>query len=259
MALELEAPPSNFNCESCKQFDFEYRCQDCFPQAFTCGNCCLKSHRSLPFHKIEKWNGKCFVSAELRSLGLVLHLGHQGNPCPVSASEGDFEQSRSALRVIHQSGVHFHQVQYCECKEAPSRAIQLFRHRLFPATFERPETAFTFAVLDYFHIDAMECKTSASSFFSKLKRLTCSAFPQEVPVSSPLSQSTKFSILPWKDRSKELMRVSRQWRDLQTRKRFGLGHDYNGTPGPGDLALFCPTCPQPGINLPDGWKSDPDQ
>ncbi len=23
------------------------------------------------------------------------------------------------------------------------------------------------------------------------------------------------------------------------------------------LALFCPTCPQPGINIPDGWDKDP--
>ncbi len=23
------------------------------------------------------------------------------------------------------------------------------------------------------------------------------------------------------------------------------------------LAFFCPTCPQPGINLPDGWDKDP--
>jgi hypothetical protein len=55
------------------------------------------------------------------------------------------------------------------------------------------------------------------------------------------------------------MRVSRQWRDLQTRKRFGWGHSFEGAPGLGDLALFCPACPQPGINLPEGWESDPDQ
>lgn len=31
------------------------------------------------------------------------------------------------------------------------------------------------------------------------------------------------------------------------------------TPGEGDLALFCPACPQPGINLPPDWSSDPEQ
>lgn len=24
----------------------------------------------------------------------------------------------------------------------------------------------------------------------------------------------------------------------------------------GELAIYCPACPQPGINLPDGWKED---
>lgn len=28
--------------------------------------------------------------------------------------------------------------------------------------------------------------------------------------------------------------------------------------GPGVLALFCPACPQPGLNLLPEWKSDPD-
>lgn len=27
----------------------------------------------------------------------------------------------------------------------------------------------------------------------------------------------------------------------------------------GELAIECPTCPQPGVNLPDDWKNDPDQ
>jgi hypothetical protein len=42
---------------------------------------------------------------------------------------------------------------------------------------------FTFDVLDNFYIDAMECKTSAGSFFSKLRRLTSNGFPEQVPVS----------------------------------------------------------------------------
>jgi hypothetical protein len=58
-----------------------------------------------------------------------------------------------------------------------------------------------------------------------------------------------------KNRYRELMRVSRQWRDLLTRKRFGFGHDTDRIPAAGDLALFCPACPQPGINLPDGWQT----
>jgi hypothetical protein len=39
--------------------------------------------------------------------------------------------------------------------------------------------------------------------------------------------------------------VSQQWRDLQCLKRFGFGHDLHRKPGNGDLAYFCPACPQP--------------
>jgi len=51
------------------------------------------------------------------------------------------------------------------------------------------------------------------------------------------------------------MRVSRQWRDLKHRKWHGFGHDTGRDPSNGGLALFCPTCPQPGVNIPDNWKN----
>jgi hypothetical protein len=60
---------------------------------------------------------------------------------------------------------------------------QLLRLGLYPSSTERPETAFTFSLLDYFDIDALECKTSANNFYNKLRRLTDSLFPHQVPVS----------------------------------------------------------------------------
>ena len=57
------------------------------------------------------------------------------------------------------------------------------------------------------------------------------------------------------NRYREFMRISRIWRDLKLQKHYGYGHDINNTPGPGDLALFCAACPQPGINIPDNWKN----
>jgi hypothetical protein len=53
--------------------------------------------------------------------------------------------------------------------------------------------------------------------------------------------------------------MSRLWWDLHARKQFGFGHETDKMPGIGDLATFCPTCPQPGINLPVGWEDDPNQ
>ncbi|KAI6030160.1 hypothetical protein EDC04DRAFT_2898558 [Pisolithus marmoratus] len=110
-----------------------------------------------------------------------------------------------------------------------------YLQRLFPASISKPKTAFTFTVLDHFLIDALECKTSAMSFYQKLKRFTNNAFPE-------------------RDRYRELMRVSQLWRDLKHRKWFGFGHYTEQDPGDGGLALFCPAYPQPGVNLPADWK-----
>jgi Kyakuja-Dileera-Zisupton transposase len=51
------------------------------------------------------------------------------------------------------------------------------------------------------------------------------------------------------------MRVSRQMRKLQVSKHFGAV--YGTSSGQGNLAIFCPSCPQPGINLPPDWRDLP--
>jgi hypothetical protein len=58
-----------------------------------------------------------------------------------------------------------------------------------------------------------------------------------------------------KNRYEELIRVSRQMRNLQVQKRFGAV--YGTSSAHGSLAIFCPSCPQPGINLPPNWKDLP--
>jgi hypothetical protein len=47
------------------------------------------------------------------------------------------------------------------------------------------------------------------------------------------------------------------WRDLIARVNSGLGHEKEAALVPGSLAIFCPACPQPGINLPEDWDQDP--
>jgi len=55
------------------------------------------------------------------------------------------------------------------------------------------------------------------------------------------------------------MRVSRKWRYLKSKIRAGFGHNPQDPIKPGDLALFCPACPQSGINLPSNWQEDKNQ
>ncbi|KAG2033074.1 hypothetical protein BDR03DRAFT_872783, partial [Suillus americanus] len=102
---------------------------------------------------------------------------------------------------------------------------------LFPASFTRPKTAFTFAVLDNFLLDNLECGTLAMNYYSKIHRLTSSIFPLMVP-----------------DRYRELMGAARQWRQCKLYKWHGFAHK-DDQPKDGDLTLFFPACPQLGINL----------
>jgi hypothetical protein len=159
--------------------------------------------------------------------------------------------------LIHVNGIFEHCVRFCRCKGSISEHEQLFRNGLFSSTFDRPATAFTMGVLDYYGIDSMECKTSAQSFFQKLRRMTNNAFPDEVPVSFSLGWGSTILLLTFlKNRYQELIRVSRQMRKLEVSKRFGSVYGHSSSAG--SLAIFCPSCPQPGINLPPDWKSLPD-
>ena len=90
------------------------------------------------------------------------------------------------LICVDGTGVHQRRVQWCICPNSPEPHIQLFHMRLFPASIRRPSTAFTFNVLDEFYIEAMQNKTSAQGFFSKLCRMTSNAFPSSIPVSLPI-------------------------------------------------------------------------
>jgi hypothetical protein len=135
----------------------------------------------------------------LRDLGYVFVLGHSGSGgcCP---EDGDLFGDRK-MTIIHVNGIFELSVRFCKCQGAISEHEQLFSQRLFPSTFDRPETAFTLDVLEYYAIDSMECKTSAQSFFQKLRRVANNAFPDEVPVCFPFSFNSENRNLTIKNRT----------------------------------------------------------
>jgi hypothetical protein len=89
---------------------------------------------------------------------------------------------RNEFVFVANSGIYRRSVQRCVCPNAPETHIQLLQMWFFPATLKRPSTAFTFNVLNQFHIEAMECKTSVHNFYSTLRRVTNNAFPSSIPV-----------------------------------------------------------------------------
>ncbi|KAI0708306.1 hypothetical protein C8Q76DRAFT_770330 [Earliella scabrosa] len=225
---------------------------DCVGRAESCGPCCANSHRLNPLHRIEYWTGTHYEQSWLRTLGVRVALGHSGADCPTqrrwerssSAASRSVKTSSSPLMmvVVDVSGVHELPFVFCSCADAESRDLQLLRMGYYPATARRPRTVFTFRVLDDFLLTNKECKTAAMNYYNKLRRITDDTFPHAVP-----------------DRYRDLLRVSRQWRNLKARKRFGVGYRNEQPPGPGGLTTSCPACPRPGINMADGWEQDADR
>lgn len=64
-----------------------WRCLDCQSSSPSCDECCRVQHQQLIFHRVQFWSGKYYEPSWLLYTGVVLHLGHQGNPCPRSAME----------------------------------------------------------------------------------------------------------------------------------------------------------------------------
>lgn len=186
MLLDAEGVKGERICQECRVKPGDIRCLDCFGRGLYCANCALTSHQVHPFHRVEKWQGHCFLRSTLFEEGMVLNLVHQGQECSLSSGHTPRARVEDTIIIVHTPGVAHHRVRYCQCPGAANHYNQLFQHGLFPASFDRPSTAFTFEVLDHFYIEAMQCKTSAQSFFQKLRRLTNNAFPDKVPVSQHL-------------------------------------------------------------------------
>lgn len=146
------------------------------------------------------------------------------------------------VRIIHTNGIHFIALVTCDCHGAAERDTNLMNARLVPTSFVWYRTLFTTAVLDDFRITNLECKASAYQYWQKLSRMTSAA-------TSPSDIDNFY---------RELRRLSRCWRWIKKLKWAGFGHKEANimTPAPGELAIFCPTCPQPGVNLPSNWRED---
>jgi hypothetical protein len=143
------------------------------------------------------------------------------------------------IRIVDTNGIHNIGLVYCTCRGHEFAHSDLMAAGLLPTSFVRYKTIFTHAVLDDFRLTNLECKASAYQYFQKIRRLTSPMSPNDVP-----------------NLYHELRRMSRLWRWMKKLKWAGFAHKPNFSidPEPGELANFCPACPQPGINLPDSWS-----
>ena len=147
------------------------------------------------------------------------------------------------VRVVHINGMHQLPLVSCLCRsDLPDElAYDLVASRMIPASFDRIRTIFTAQMLDYFRLCNLELKATAYQFNQLLRRITL-----------PMAPSQVLNLY------NELRRMSRLWRWMKRLKWNGFGHNGKDPMKVqlGELAIYCPTCPQPGINIPDNWKED---
>ncbi|KAF7313212.1 CxC2 domain-containing protein [Mycena kentingensis (nom. inval.)] len=210
------------------------RCRDCYAPALQCETCCAALHRHNPLHRVEKWRGAYFARYSLRECGLRVQFGHvDGAACP------NPRRGRDDFVVMADNGIHEVAVDFCGCYQTPDLDfMQVLRAGWFPATSAAPRTCATLECLERFQTLSLHGKTSAYDFYASLETMTNGA-----------------GIKP-PDRYKVFLRVVRQYRHLMLLKRGGRAHDRSGVwgTGQGELALRCPACPRPGVNLPEGWE-----
>ncbi|KAI0749121.1 hypothetical protein C8Q74DRAFT_1212211 [Fomes fomentarius] len=226
-----------------------WRCLDCVGMPKFCWACCQSSHKNDPFHCIESWTGSYYTCASLRSLGVSNILGHGSETCPAIAHPGRFQHHHPwpkvpttvIMVVVDTTGIHELLFAFCVFAGAEAADIQLLEMGFYPATPVQPRTVVTFRALDDILLTNKECKTSIMNYYNRLCRLTNDTFPHTVP-----------------DWYRDLLRVAHQWQNLKACKFHGIGYNNRLAPTAGQLAIACPTCPRPGINMPDNWQADPE-
>ncbi|KAF7976812.1 hypothetical protein HWV62_5680 [Athelia sp. TMB] len=234
---DTDQPTRCTSCPSAEANDAKYKCEDCFGDALLCQSCILEKHKLLPLHRIFCWTGSFFAKTSLYALGHRVYLGHQGQPCKAAYEIVD------GFTVFDTTGIHTIKLVFCGCPDRAPSNIQLLRTRWFPATIRSPHSAFTFEVLNTFHLLNIQGKLSLYHFYNAIH-----------------SKSDNAGIRKPKNRYDEMRPTVRMWRHTKMLKRAGRGQDRAGVSATrmGECAVECPACPHPGKNLPDSWKNAPE-
>ncbi|KAF7310144.1 CxC2 domain-containing protein [Mycena indigotica] len=233
-------------CAHCSESSPEsrmFRCRHC-GDYLQCQSCTVRAHQTRPLHVVEEWNGRFWCRTNLYSvlpnfdgqigLGLIFQVGHHGLPCPNPSVT-------KRMVVIDVRGVFTLRVRTCNCELGQRRNVlrQLLAHGWYPATTTDPETCATLEALELFRLLQVVGNINVNDFVGSIERLT---------------DATRLEATP--DRYKAFFRMHRQYTYLIRAKRAGRAHDPGGLAetATGELAVSCWACPQPGRNLPEGWK-----
>ncbi|KAI1786196.1 hypothetical protein LXA43DRAFT_898439, partial [Ganoderma leucocontextum] len=220
-----------------------FRCLDCPLSRPQCSACVLASHHARPFDRIRRWcpERRFWDKATVPQLGFVLYLGHDGERCPSTPTRldgsPDVDSRTRDILIMHEHGQTTVRALFCQCTTPRvSQAIQLLEAGLWPATWLQPRTAITLATLETFHSLSLLAHVNVLDYMAHLERLTDAVCSEDV-----------------KDRYREFNNATRQFAFLRACRRARqqpVRHLSSGS-----LASLCPACPQPGVNMREGWKN----
>lgn len=116
---------------------------------------------------LQVWEKGYFKRTTLEKLGLVVNLGHSGGHCPSPA-----EPQR--ILVVDLSGHHTVRTCFCNCSQngPPENYQQLLRVGWYPASVLRPQTAFTFDLLDTHEKISLQGKLNLYDFYNAIMQKT---------------------------------------------------------------------------------------
>ena len=99
-------------------------------------------------YPIQQWVDTHFSNLTLHSLGLVIQLGHEGDHCPQPST------INCGFTVVDTTGIHTINLTFCNCLSPLPlhEQTQLLRASWLPASWDRPQTAFTFNMLNSFQL-----------------------------------------------------------------------------------------------------------
>jgi hypothetical protein len=99
--LEMEGRTSSPKCSMCSTSHADIKCSDCFGANLFCKACCLEVHKRSPFHRTLGWTGNHYAPISLYSLGFLLCLGHNGEPCPKTVEVGSCKYPFTSCAQYH--------------------------------------------------------------------------------------------------------------------------------------------------------------
>ncbi|EJD32327.1 hypothetical protein AURDEDRAFT_77733 [Auricularia subglabra TFB-10046 SS5] len=114
--------------------------------------------------------------------------------------------------------------------------------KLFPGSLLRPQTAFTFEMMEHWHLESLQSKKPTWDYWQAV-------LDRSTALVSDEAEQKGYNVF---------MRVGRYWRVVKQLLRSGQAHGIDEylpeNRWRGNTTVVCPACPEPEFNLQEGWE-----